>query len=118
MDADELACRNTRCRGRRSVIVALLAVAAIANARAAVPSPVPDRAAMMRLTVDNWISSQSIDGSLPYGFDFLADKSIGQEGNPWAYIVRQAGSFYMLAEDYQYTGDHRLQERIRRALAP
>lgn len=104
-------------RGIERVTVALLAVVAIADARGAVPSPVPDRAAMMHLTVDSWISSQSIDGSLPYGFDFLADKSIGPEGNPWAFIVRQAGSFYMLAEYYQYTGDRRLQEPIRRALA-
>lgn len=94
----------------------LVLVGAIADARGAAPSPVESRAAMMRLTVDSWVNSQSSDGSLPYGFDFLADQSTGVENNPWAYIVRQAGSFWVLAEYYQYTGDRRLREPIRRAL--
>jgi len=71
---------------------------------------------MMRLTVDNWISSQAPDGSLPYGYDFLADKPTEREGDPWAYIVRQAGSFYMLAEYFRYTGDSRLKEPLQRAI--
>ncbi len=71
----------------------------------------------MRRSVDAWVSSQSSDGSLPYGFDFLADKSTGIENNPWAYIVRQAGSFWVLAEYYRYTRDASLREPIRRALA-
>lgn len=70
----------------------------------------------MRLTVDRWLNLQSSDGSLPYGFDFLADRSTGVENNPWAYIVRQAGSFWVLADYYQYTGDRRLREPIGRAL--
>jgi hypothetical protein len=101
----------------RAFALAFLLLIAVADVHGAAAAAIPDRAAMMRLTVDRWISSQSIDGSLPYGFDFLADQPTGQAGNSWAYIVRQAGSFYMLAEYYRYTGERRLQEPLRRALA-
>jgi len=94
----------------------LLLGAASADVRGADSPLGADRAAMMRLTVDSWISSQAPDGSLPYGYDFLADKPTGPEGDPWAYIVRQAGSFFMLAEYFRYTGDSRLQEPLRRAI--
>ncbi len=72
---------------------------------------------MMRSIADSWLRTQSADGSLPYGFDFLTDKVTGPEGKPWGYIVRQVGSYYMLAEYYRYSGDGRLREPIRRALA-
>lgn len=94
----------------------LLLFAVIADVRAAVPAAGVNGAAMMRLTVARWVRLQSSDGSLPYGFDFLADRSIDVADNRWAYIVRQAGSFYVLAEYYRHTEDSRLQEPIRRAL--
>ncbi len=97
--------------------VSALAVAAIASAHAAPASPTVDRPAMMRLVADSWLQTQAADGSLPYGFDFLADRPTGVEGKPWAFIVRQVGSFYMLSEYYRYSGDNRLREPIQRALA-
>lgn len=76
-----------------------------------------DRASMMRLTADHWIASQSADGTLPYGFDFLADKSTAPNGDDWAYVVRQALSTYAWAQYFGHSGDRRVQEPIRRALS-
>jgi hypothetical protein len=95
--------------------ISLLAVAPV-NAQAPAETA-PTRPEMMQLLADHWIKTQADDGSLPYGFDFLADGTTGQDGNRWAYIVRQAGAFYMLAEYYRYSRDDRLRDAIRRGLA-
>jgi hypothetical protein len=76
-----------------------------------------DRASMMRLTAEHWIASQSADGTLPYGFDLLADKSTAPNGDDWAYVVRQALSTYAWAQYLGYSGDRRVQEPIQRSLS-
>ena len=98
-------------------IAVAFACASIAPcALAAEPASSTERPTIMRLISEQWLRSQSADASLPYGYDFLADKATGPAGNPWAQAVRQAGSFYMWALYYGYSGDRRLQEPLRRAL--
>jgi len=76
-----------------------------------------DRATMMRLTAEHWIAVQSADGTIPYGFDFLTDKSNALNGDDWAYVVRQVLSTYAWAQYFEYSGDRRVQEPIQRALS-
>src|SRR3954471_7166037 len=77
----------------------------------------PDRASMMRLTAEHWIASQSADGTLPYGFDLLADKSTAPNGDHWAYVVGQALATYAWAQYFGYSKDQRVQEPIQRSLS-
>ncbi|MGZ5090994.1 MAG: hypothetical protein ACXWCY_21315 [Burkholderiales bacterium] len=76
-----------------------------------------DRASMMRLTSDHWIASQSADGTLPYGFDLLADKSTVPNADDPVNTVRQLLSTYAWAQYFEYSRDRRAEEPIRRALS-
>ena len=96
-----------------AVAVALNAVAPGASAASAAP----DLAAIMRLTVDGWVASQSAGGLFPYGFDFLADSPTEPNYISRSNLIRQAGSAYALASYYRHTSDARLQEPLQRLLS-
>lgn len=86
---------------------------AVAAARA---NDVSERRAAMQRLADHWREAQLPDGSLPYGYDFLPDGPAEPDHSPWYYVVRQAGSLYMLVEYYRISGDARLREASRRAI--
>ncbi|MEA3153224.1 MAG: hypothetical protein QOK44_813 [Betaproteobacteria bacterium] len=96
---------------------ALLGAVLAANILTGVALAATDRASMMRLTADHWIASQSPDGTLPYGFDLLADTSTAPKGDEWANVVRQVLSTYAWAQYYGHSGDRRAREPIQRALS-
>jgi len=75
-----------------------------------------DRRPMLERTVQRWVQAQAPDGSLAYGFDFLSDRPAEPHDRPWAFVVRQAGWMYALADYYAWTGDARLREPTTRAL--
>src|SRR5689334_19114647 len=75
-----------------------------------------DRRPMLERTVQRWVQAQAPDGSLAYGFDFLSDRPAEPHDRPWAFVVRQAGWMYALADYYAWTGDARLREPTKRAL--
>jgi hypothetical protein len=94
----------------RAFAASLLLVFAAAHACAA------DRRLMMQLAIDRWVQAQAPDGSLAYGFDFLADQPVPPEGRPWTYVVRQVGWMSALAEYYGWSDDARLRAPAVRAL--
>jgi hypothetical protein len=96
---------------------ALFGAVLAANIQTGAALAATDRASMMRLTADHWIATQSADGTLPYGFDLLADKSTAPNGDEWANVVRQVLSTYAWAQYYGHSGDRRAQEPIQRALS-
>jgi hypothetical protein len=98
------------------VIGAAFIIAAIGRAPNATASPAPDLSALMRLTVDSWVASQSA-GFLPYGFDFLTDKVLEPNRMSAPNLIRQAAASFALANYYEYTKDARLRDPIRRALS-
>jgi len=79
-------------------------------------STATDYAAMMRLTVDGLIASQSAEGLFPYGFDFLSDRELEPDRMSASNLIRQAGTVAALAAYYRYTQDARLQEPLQRSL--
>ena len=99
---------------RASVFVAALLPCV---AWAAATTSAIDHAAIMRLTVDGLIASQSAEGLFPYGFDFLSDKAMEPEHASASNLIRQAGTVAALATYYRYTRDARLQEPLQRSLA-
>ena len=75
-----------------------------------------DTASMMRLTVSRWSAAQ-VDGLLPYGFDFLADRPLEPERMSPPNLVRQAFAAYSLARYYDHARDANLADPLRRALS-
>ncbi len=96
--------------------VRIFAAAAMVVAALPGASLATDHTAMMRLTIDGLVVSQTNDGLFPYGFDFLADKSLDPELKSAANLIRQAGAVSVLAAYYRHTHDARLLEPIRRSL--
>jgi hypothetical protein len=80
-------------------------------------SAADDRAAMMRDISDHWIAAQLPDGTLPYGFDFLTDKSTAPNGDEWANVVRQVLATYAWSLYLDYSRDRRAEQPIRRSLS-
>jgi hypothetical protein len=100
----------------RWVMATVLSIAATWQAPEANASAAPDIPAIMRLTVDSWITSQSA-GFLPYGFNFLADKAIEPDRMSPANLIRQASSAFALANYYDYAKDARLRDPMRLTLS-
>lgn len=75
-----------------------------------------DRRAMLERAVERWVQAQAPDGSLGYGFDFLSDRPAEPHDRPWAFVVRQAGWMYALADYYAWSRAARLREPTTRAL--
>ena len=82
----------------------------------AVAADAPDLAAIMRLTANYWIESES-DGFLPYGYDFLADKPLEPERMSAPNLVRQAATAFAVARYYEFSKDDRLRAPLHRALS-
>jgi hypothetical protein len=109
--ADRDGCMDSGLSIARALLSVLLLTTASAHA-----GDGPDRREAMQRLADHWREVQLPDGSLPYGYDFLPDRPAEPERSPWYYVVRQAGSLYMLVEYYRISGDTRLREPSRRAL--
>ena len=103
---------------KRSAVLARLiggALAVVVFGTAAAQSA--DLVSMMRLTSEHWAATQRPDGTIPYGFDFLADRSTAPNADDWAYVVRQALGTFAWAQYLGLTGDQRAAEPVRRSLA-
>jgi hypothetical protein len=100
----------------RSLNATIVAGAAMLFAALSADSLATDHSAMMRLTIDGMIASQTNEGLFPYGFDFLADKPLEPDHMSASNLIRQAGSVSVLAAYYRHTHDARLRDPIRRAL--
>ena len=95
------------------MLLGALAVAALAPGPA---SAGPDLQPLMRGVAERWRAAQRADGALPYGWDFMADHDAGPTGDPWTYVVRQAGAFFFLGEYLAHTGDVAAREPLVRGL--
>ena len=82
----------------------------------AAPCGAADLRPLMRGVAEHWRAAQLADGALPYGWDFMADRDAGPSGDPWMYVVRQAGAFFFLAEYFDRTGDADAREPLVRGL--
>jgi len=109
--------RRVLCVSGIRRLVASLLMAAMLYAPVSLVGASSDRAAMMRLTIDGLIASQTGEGLFPYGFDFLADKPLEPDRMSPSNLIRQAGTASVLAEYYRQTHDPRLAEPIKRALS-
>jgi hypothetical protein len=105
-------------RPSRSIPIARLLIAAIALGAPflAVAAEAPDLPAIMRLTADYWIASE-LDGFLPYGYDFLADKPLEPGRMSAPNLVRQAATAFAVARYYEFSRDDRLRAPLGRALS-
>lgn len=102
-----------------ALVSAMVAIGALGAAwhPAAGAATTADIPAIMRLTVDSWVASAQAADFIPYGFNFLADKTLEPEAVSAANLIRQASSSAALANYFDYTRDPKVRDRIQRTLS-
>ena len=97
--------------------MAAVGVIAAAWLPPAVAANAADIPAIMRLTVDSWVTSSQGADFIPYGFNFLTDQALEPNLVSPANLIRQASSSAALANYFDYTGDPGARDRIQRTLS-
>jgi hypothetical protein len=101
-----------------ALVAAIAAVGAMGPAwhPLAAAATAADIPAIMRLTVESWVTPSQGD-FIPYGFNFLADEAIEPDFVSPANLIRQASSSAALANYFDYTRDPKARDRIQRTLS-